>query len=745
MRHSKWVIKDCGLSEETLLKNEAVFSTVNGYLGIRGNFEEGYGQQKTIRGAYINGFYETDAISYDEKLYGFPTSKQTIVNIHDFQTVMLKLDDEIFNMNSGNVISFERLIDMQNGVCRRCIEWESPKGRKVKIDITRMASLAVKELFVIDYRVTPINFAADLCFVSLCSADVVNYADGDDPRINSCGDKCLALTEAFFDDGIAYMESQTKHSRLRVGSSICHAMTAPAEVEYALDGQVAQVTLKATAKQGEQIRLVKIVHCLDSQSQNNLKEALLLLARQNSARIDALYQMQSAYLKSRWAIANIDIESGDGADESLRYCIYQLICHGAHNAKSIAAKGLTGEGYAGHYFWDTEIFIQPFFTLTDPQAAKKLIQFRYHGLDAAKQNAAQLGHAKGAAFPWRTIAGSECSSFFPAGAAQYHINADIVYALIQYCQITADEELMMNEGAEIIFETARLWMDTGHFKDGAFRIDGVTGPDEYTCMINNNYYTNLLAKHNLKWAVCLYEKMAARGECAVINKIGLESTEVDGFRQAYKNMFLPSENELGITPQDDSFLQKKKWDFDCMPLDERPLLLYRHPMMLYRYQICKQADVMLAYYLFQKEHDTELMKRSYAYYEKITTYDSSLSACVFSIMAARLGMEAKAYEQFFATIRLDMDDCHQNTKDGLHMANLGGAYLCVLGGFAGLIIDETGASLAPVLPKCWRAYRFQFMYNQSVFEVKVSETGTLITRTKGAPQIISLYGETQQY
>lgn len=743
MRHSKWIIRDCGLGETTLLKNEAVFSTVNGYIGVRGNFEEG--QQKTIRGAYINGFYETSDIGYDERLYGFPTSKQTIVNIHDFQTVQLKLGDEEFDLLSGTIISFERTIDMKNGVCRRGIEWKSPKGKRVRIDIARMASLAVKELFIIDYRVTPLDFEGELSFVSWCSADVVNFTDNEDPRTNNYGEKCLALTEVFFEDGIAYMESQTQHSHLRVGTSMCHTISAPAKTDYALCGSVAQVTLKTQAKPGEEIRLVKYVHCLDSQSCENIKQTLLSLARQNSGRIDTLYKMQRAYLKKRWAVANIDIESDDSADESLRYCIYQLICHGAFNTKSIPAKGLSGEGYAGHYFWDTEIFIQPFFSLTDPEAAKKLILFRHRGLFAAKQNAALLGHAQGAAFPWRTIAGSECSSFFPAGAAQYHINADIVYALINYCQITGDEALLMDEGAEIIFETARLWMDAGHFEGGVFRIDGVTGPDEYTCMINNNYYTNMLARHNLKWAVCIFEKMTALGEHAVIHKTGLEPSEVEGFKEAYQNMFLPQEDALGITPQDDSFLHKKKWDFNSMPHDKRPLLLHYHPMMLYRYQICKQADVLLAYYLFQKEHDAELMKRSYAYYENITTYDSSLSACIFSIMAARLGMDDKAYEHFYSTIRLDIDDSHGNTKDGLHMANLGGSYLCVLGGFAGLVIDESGAHLAPVLPQSWRAYRFLFMYNQSVFEVKVSRDKTIITRQEGAPQRISLYGEVKEY
>lgn len=743
MLHSKWIVRDCSLNERALLKNEAVFTTANGYIGVRGCFEEGSADYKTIRGAYINGCSDTEDICYDEKLSGFPETKQTIVNIQDFQTVEIWVGSELFSLFRGTVLSFDRFLDMKNGICRRYIEWETKTGKRLKIEIARMASLAVRELFTIDCRVTPLNFSGEFRFVSKCSADVANYSDSEDPRTNSRTDKSLRLMENDITDGFVYLETETVHSGISVGTGIRHTVSVQAEWEYALCGDAAVATATVQASQEEEIRFVKYVHCVSSLHTGNLKQAAMEMSGRDAGQMDALYVRQRDYLDARWEIANVQIDADDGADVSLRYCIYQLICHGQLTGGSIPAKGLSGEGYAGHYFWDTEIFIHPFYALNDPHTARELLLFRHRQLDAARQNARSLGHPRGAAYPWRTITGSECSSFFPGGAAQYHINADIAYALVSYFYITGDEALLLNEGAEILFETARLWMEIGHFHEGCFRIDTVTGPDEYTCLINNNYYTNLLARHNLEWAVRVYERLTGQGQSAAIERTGLNHEETEGFRRAYENMYFPPGDE--VTPQDDSFLAKKQWDFAATPKEQYPLLLHYHPMTLYRYQVCKQADVLLAYYLFQKETPKALMERSYAFYENITTHDSSLSACIFSIMAARLGMTEKAYAYFDRTIRLDIDDIHGNTKDGLHMANLGGSYLCVLGGFAGLVIDGEGVSLAPVLPAKWRAYRFRFLYRGSLFEAAVSADRTEIKRVSGLPQRILLDGIAKEY
>lgn len=743
---SQWIVRDCGLTPRTLLAHESVFSAANGYLGVRGNFEEGYGiHANTIRGAYINGCYDTADIGYDEKLYGFPESKQVIVNIPDFQTVYLKVDGEAFDPFAGKLIFFERSVDMRRGVCTRDMEWESPLGKRVRIGITRMASFTVPELFTIDYRVTPLNFSGELRFVSEISADVANYCDAKDPRTGSSGGKSLCFSGGDIEGGILYLEARTVRAGIGVAVCAAHTINKEGRFDRTLDGMTARAAATAYANRGEEVRLTKYAYCLDTRHCDDLKGTARALAGQHTGTIDGLYEAQHAYLEGRWRIADVEIDSGDGADMSLRYCVYQLICQSACCDTSIPAKGLTGEGYEGHYFWDTEVFVEPFLSLTDPDRARTLLMYRYRTLEAARRNARILGHAKGAAYPWRTIAGSECSTYFPGGAAQYHINGDIAYAIIQYCRITGDTDFLLHEGAEILLETARLWMELGHFYKGAFHIDTVTGPDEYTGMANNNYYTNLLARHHLQWAVSVYGTLTERGETAVVDRIGLKPEEAASFEEAYRHMYLPCDEKAGITPQDDSFLRKKMWDFAGTPADHYPLLLHYHPMALYRHQVCKQADVLLAYYLFPKDHTKELMERSYGYYEKITTHDSSLSACVFSIMAARLGNVDKACDYFTKTVRLDLDDTCRNTKDGLHMANMGGSYLCVVGGLAGLSVDDIGMSLLPVLPEGWRSYRFRFLYRGSVFSVTVGEKGTEIGRISGEPQCIGLNGEKKTY
>jgi alpha,alpha-trehalose phosphorylase len=291
----------------------------------------------------------------------------------------------------------------------------------------------------------------------------------------------------------------------------------------------------------------------------------------------------------------------------------------------------------------------PFFLLTSPDIAKNLLIYRYGILDNARNLARTMGHKKGVLFPWRTITGDECSAFFPAGTAQYHINADVAYSFIKYYQVTDDMDFMAEYGAEVLFETARLWCDTGHFKDGSFRIDDVTGPDEYTCIVNNNYYTNVMAKYNLKWAVSVYELLNKRQPLKlnkVAEKIGLSESEVTEWGRASRNMYLPYDRELDINPQDDSFLNKKVWDFASTPREDYPLLLHYHPLTLYRHQVCKQADVVLAHFLLEDEQKLSTIKNSFDYYEKVTTHDSSLSSCIFSIIASKIGCHDKAYDYF---------------------------------------------------------------------------------------------------
>ncbi|MBR5355598.1 MAG: glycoside hydrolase family 65 protein, partial [Lachnospiraceae bacterium] len=400
-------------------------------------------------------------------------------------------------------------------------------------------------------------------------------------------------------------------------------------------------------------------------------------------------------------------------------------------------------GYEGHYFWDTETFIMPFFTLTNPDLSKMLLRYRYSTLNKAKENALLLGHSKGALFPWRTITGTECSGYFVSGSAAYHINADIAYAFINYYITTGDLDFMREAGMEVLLETSRLWMDLGCYNQkGNFVLNVVTGPDEYTCMVNNNYYTNAAAKYNLNWAVKLHEILKEAGFASELDKkLNITEEELKSFKKAASKMLLLYDSKLGINPQDDSFLNKPLWDLENTPKENFPLLLHYHPLHLYRYQVCKQADTVLSYFMFENEQPRDVMKRSFEYYEKITTHDSSLSTCVFSIVASRLGMKEKAYSYFGDSAKLDLMNTHNNTKHGIHTANMGGCYMAIVNGFAGLRVSEEGISIEPSLPKTWNGFRFKFVYKKKLIKVTIDKENVTVELLSGKEQKIKIFSK----
>lgn len=338
--------------------------------------------------------------------------------------------------------------------------------------------------------------------------------------------------------------------------------------------------------------------------------------------------------------------------------------------------------------------------------------------------------------------GKECSGYYPSGTAQYHINGDIAYSVVAYYLATKDLEFIAEKGAEIIFETARLWMDVGNFYKGRFVINAVTGPDEYTCMVNNNYFTNVSAQYNLHWAVRFYELLQSAGMLdGVKSRLGLSEEELEGFKKAQECMYLPYDEELGINPQDDSFLSKPVWDIKNTPKEEFPLLLHYHPLHLYRYQVCKQADTVLAHFIFEDAQSMETIRRSFEYYENVTTHDSSLSTCIYSIVASKLGLDDKAYMYFGDSAKLDLFNTHHNTKDGIHTANMGGNYMAIVYGFGGLRLKETGLYFEPSLPKQWTGYKFKIKYEGSQIQVEIDGNGSTFRLVKGEPKKIFIYGE----
>ncbi len=739
-------MKNFSLENDSLMLQETLFHNANGYLGVRADFEEGYPAGfRSVRGQYINGFYDDTQVKQAENLCGLTQEKQTMLNVADTQGIELTVGGEPFSMFEGRVLQSSRNLDMEMGVTERRVLWRSPEGRKVEIDIVRMASFALLPLFTIEYRVKSVDFAGRLEFRSSHVGGVMNHSEPDDPRVASEAPKYLIPGDASFTSGgCSVVTSRTSKSGLSVTSAVVNRLSKRAETRRSVRGSAAVEEFCAEIAPGEEVTLTKYAVFCDSVRCPDCRAAALDTMRAAAARpLSEWYRLQKNYLRDFWATGAVNLQGNDELALAITYNLYEMIQSvGKDPHSNIPAKGLSGEGYEGHYFWDTEMYLEPYFLLTRPEIAKNLIAYRSTTLDAARENARVLGHGKGALYPWRTIKGTECSGYFPSGSAQYHIDGDIAYSIVNYYLATGDLGFIAECGAEIVFETARLWMDVGNYHNGRFQICCVTGPDEYTCLVNNNYYTNVIARHNLRWAVKFHGLLKRAGKLApVAAKIGLEESEVESFREAAEKMYLPYDEKLDISPQDDSFLTKKKWDLDDTPPEKFPLLLHYHPLYLYRHQVCKQADTVLAHFILEDEQKLSTMRNSFLYYEKITTHDSSLSSCIFCIMASRLGMPEKAYDYFGDSAFMDLKDTHGNTRDGIHTANMGGVYLAIVYGFAGLRFKEDGLHLAPALPRQWEGYDFKLHDGGSLLHVFVRHGAAEIALLSGTAKPVFLYGK----
>ncbi|WP_317106553.1 glycoside hydrolase family 65 protein [Chroococcidiopsis sp. SAG 2025] len=409
----------------------------------------------------------------------------------------------------------------------------------------------------------------------------------------------------------------------------------------------------------------------------------------------------------------------------LRFNLFHILQASAcSQGAGVAAKGLTSLAYEGHYFWDMEIYVMPFLTYTAPRIAKNLLLFRYSMLDKARQRSREVNQ-NGALFPWRTINGEEASAYYAAGTAQYHIDADIVYALKKYVEATGDEEFLFKEGVEILVETARMWYSFGFFskrKGGQFCIHGVTGPDEYNTVVNNNTYTNLMARENLWYAAKTVETLREQNPdwfTVLVHKTNLELSELENWKKAADNIYLPFDEQLEIHLQHDGFLDEEVWDFENTPASKYPLLLHFHPLVIYRHQVIKQADIVLAMFLLGHEFSLEQKQRNFDYYDPLTTGDSSLTVCIQSIVAAEIGYMEKANAYARYAVLMDLGDVAGNVKDGCHIAAMGGTWMVLVYGFGGLRDDNGRLSFHPRLPKTIKRLQFPLTIRGQRLEVDI--------------------------
>lgn len=698
-----WQVRETRLETALLAPTESVFALANGYLGLRGNLDEG--EPHEISGTYLNSFYEQRPLPYPEGGYGYPEQGQTVVNVTDGKIVRLTVDDEQFHVERGVLHSHQRVLDMRAGVLRRAVDWESPAGRRVRIRSERLVSFTQRAVAAIVYEVEALDRAVRITVQSGLAADEEQVKVSDDPRVAAALADPLEAVEQDVEQHGAVLLHRTRSSRLLLAAGMDHLIEAPAGYQEETDVREdwARTTVVTVLPPGGRLRIVKFLAYGWSTARSTEALRDQVAAALNTARYvgwAGLADEQRAYLDDFWDSADVEIDGDPALQQAVRFGLFHVLQAAARTERrAIPAKGLTGPGYDGHAFWDTEGHVLPLLTYTVPRAAADALRWRHTILPQARQRAKTLGLA-GAAFPWRTIAGSECSAYWPAGTAALHLNAVIARAVDRYRLITGDTSLEAEVGLEILVETARLWAAHGHHDaDGVWHVDGVTGPDEYSAVADDNVFTNLMAARNLRAAA---DACARHPELA--ERLGVEPGEPEGWRARAKSVHIPYDDRLGVHPQSEGFTRYARWSFPAEHPGS-PLMMTAPYFQLYRSQVCKQADLVLAMHWCPEEFTPEQRARNVDYYERITVRDSSLSACTQAVMCADVGHLELAHDYAGEAAMVDLRDLHGNTRDGLHVASLAGAWSAIVEGFGGLREGEV-LSLAPRLPSGISRLRF---------------------------------------
>ncbi|MEP9364304.1 glycosyl hydrolase family 65 protein [Nocardioides sp. CN2-186] len=756
-----WALVETSYQPGDLGLTETLFSVANGYLGMRGNPEEG--RPAYAHGTFLNGFHETWEIRHAEAAFGFARTGQTLVNVPDTKVLKIYVEDEPLTFGTADLEHYERCLDFRDGVLRRNLVWRTPSGKRVRIDSTRMVSMTQRHLAIMTLEVEVLDGDAPI----VVSSQILNRQDGRDeyhaqqrtvghehlgiadPRKAAAfGERVLLPRMSYSTEDRMLLGYQCANSGMTIAVAADHLLETADEYEVVAraEDDLAKLVFRVDATRGSTMRLQKTVAYHSSRGvpvrelADRCDRTLDRAARHGLKHYVA--DQQGWYAKF-WESADVEVSDESSTPEQLavqqaiRFNLFSLAQASARtDGIGVPAKGVTGSGYEGHYFWDTEVYVIPFLTYTQPEVARNALHFRSVMLPAARERAREMAQS-GALFPWRTINGEEASAYYAAGSAQMHINADVAYAVMKYVRATGDHGFLAREGIDILVETARMWADLGFWRsngDESFHIHGVTGPDEYTTVVNNNLFTNVMARFNLEQAAHAVERIRndhPEEYVRVVARLGLSDDEVAEWQACADGMTIPFDTGLGIHPQDDFFLDREVWDLSQTPAELRPLLLHYHPLVIYRFQVLKQADVVLALFLQGDRFTPEEKRADFEYYDPITTGDSTLSAVVQSVIAAEVGYHDAALHYFHEALYVDLADVHGNTVDGLHVASTGGVWNALVSGFGGMRDHGGELSFDPRLPASWPGLRFRLCWQGSQLLVDLTQERIRFTVADG--------------
>jgi alpha,alpha-trehalose phosphorylase len=755
----EWRIVESRFSDAYYERCETVFALSNGYMGVRGVFDEG--RPAHSPGVFVIGFHEEWPILHAEEAYGLARTGQTIVNVPDATTFRLYVDDEPLFVATARMRQYSRTLDMRAGTLTRELVWETMSGKRVVVRSCRIVSLEHRHLMAVIYEVVLPEHSAPIAISSL----VLNRQDvhlRHEPGRGQTADprRATLLPHRVLNAQVVETESnrmllgyETTNSHMTLGVGVDHVLEAPegVELQVTLDADLGEAVLTADARPGVPIRIIKYITYQSSTAAPSAE----LVARCNRTLdrairdgSDVLFASQRSELDRFWDSADVVVTSaqwGDRIRQAIRWNLFQL-CQATWRVEGsgVPAKGLTAQAYEGHYFWDTEVYLLPFLSFTQPRIARNLLRFRHSLLPRARARARELSQ-NGALFPWRTINGDEASAAYQAGTAQYHIDADIAFAVRRYVNTSDDEDFLVDAGAELLAETARMWEDLGFYADdGRFHLHSVTGPDEYTTVVNDNTFTNLMARLNLNYAATSLRRVEAErpaAYAALAAELNLLPEEIEAWESAGTKMYVPFDERRGIHPQDANFLEREVWDLEATPADHFPLLLHYHPLVIYRHQVIKQADVVLAMFLLGNEFSQEQKRANFTYYEALTTGDSSLSACIQSIMATEVGEPQAALDYFRFALLMDLADVAGNASDGVHIASAAGVWQALVFGFGGVREYDGALSITPHLPVTWDSLAFSLRFRGRRLRIRLTHHEETYAIDEGEPLELTVRGE----
>jgi len=722
---------------------EGVLALANGYMGQRASFEEGAAGAEGLRGHYVAGVFDAYPNPTMIRLKGRPEQPGEIVNVPDFLPIAVRLNGEPLDLSRRRPQQYERTLDMDRGVLTRRVVVDLPSCAAAEVTFTRFLSLARPHVAAARVTVRALSGAVDVEFISAVDGGVRNE------RAEHLADArpCRAPDGAWHG-----VRCRTRTSGIELAVLAAEAVDGQAVTESPqAEGAVTRRAVRRRCGQGQAVtfeKLVAVATSRDADLQGSpARDAEARLREAAAAGAEALLREHEAAWAELWRTADINVRQADGSEEltqGLTYALYQMLANAPRGGAGvqIGAKGLTGEHYFGTYFWDTEAFMLPMFVFVLPAVARDLVRFRIRTLDAARAKAAEMGLA-GAAYPFMADAdGRESCTLWQFALLGVHVTADVAWGVWLYVCATGDLDILAEGGIDVMVETARFWVSRASPR-GADRYDilRVLGPDEYHQAVDNNFYTNAMARENLQNASSLLEALRAErpaDHAAAVARLGLTDAEVERFAHVAERLHLPRDERLGVNMQDDWFALLQPHDLAAHPPGGPLNACWSYDRIL-RTQLLRQADVLVAHVLIGDRFGGEQARRDFDYYEPKTTHDSSLSFCTHCIVAAALGRAGKAYDYFLRTARLDLDDLHGNSWQGIHAANLAGAWQCVVLGFGGLRWYGGRLSLDPLLPAAWEGYTFTVWWRGVRVRVSVGE-GRVELRTDGGRVALRLGG-----